>query len=738
MLTGVPVLPPTLALEQAQAAEVGATSSFNCSYPEGQPWAAEPTTRASVSASGTSITDSYAFDPSVSADGRFVSYTSHSSQHVAGDTNGQSDVFVHDRQAKTTERVSVGPAGEQGNDDSYDSAISADGRYVAFTSQANSLLGGDPDDAAGFNHSSFSDSGVTLPSGFADFSGGLTIEAWVRPTVVRSWARVVDLGRGQEADNIVFAREGTTNNLIFQVHKGGVIVGEVRAVGVLELDRWQHLAVTLSTGGVTRIYKNGAQVASGTSQLPAIVTRTRNYIAHSNWSIDDDFSGSLDEVAIYRSALSSSQVAGHYQARFSGYAAAVRGTTPMGWWRLGDPSSSSQAADSSGNALHGTYLPTGSPGLDGALTPDSNNSSDVFVHDRVTDQTTRMSVTTGGDESPPTSFGNTTAFTGGKGPAISGDGRFVSFNESMALASADTNGNLDIYLRDRDTDGDGVFDEAGQVSTEQVSLSSSEAQGENSQNPDMSPDARYVTFTSFHPFVSTDTNDAADIYLRDRVAGTTTLITRSTSGGPANNHSHRATVSADGRYTAFESGASNLVSSDTNGVYDVFVRDRVAGTTTRASVGPSGEQANAESAVATLSSDGRRVVWTSKATNLVPGDTNDRQDVFVRDLRAPDAAKATSRASLTRNNAQSSGTARTYSSGDVSGDGRYVAFGSDGGDLVEGDDNGFTDVFVRDLGASDGFDLSPTLGLAPVAQSDEVGLEQFAPYAGTDLGTGTA
>lgn len=133
--------------------------------------------------------------------------------------------------------------------------------------------------------------------------------------------------------------------------------------------------------------------------------------------------------------------------------------------------------------------------------------------------------------------------------------------------------------------------------------------------------------------------------------------------------------------------------------------------------GPSGEQANAESAVATLSSDGRRVVWSSKATNLVPDDTNDRQDVFVRDLRAPDAAKATSRASLTRNNAQSSGTARSYSSGDVSGDGRYVAFGSDGGDLVEGDDNGLRDVFVRDLGASDGFDLSPTLGLAPVAQS---------------------
>jgi archaellum component FlaF (FlaF/FlaG flagellin family) len=128
-----------------------------------------------------------------------------------------------------------------------------------------------------------------------------------------------------------------------------------------------------------------------------------------------------------------------------------------------------------------------------------------------------------------------------------------------------------------------------------------------------------------------------DVFVRDIVAGTTTRVSVASDGAQANGSCYEPSISADGRYVAFESLASNLVPGDTNAVpgdpwtgLDVFVRDTVAGTTTRVSVASDGTEANGDTGEPSISGDGRYVAFESWASNLVPGDTNERYDVFVR------------------------------------------------------------------------------------------------------------
>jgi Tol biopolymer transport system component len=147
--------------------------------------------------------------------------------------------------------------------------------------------------------------------------------------------------------------------------------------------------------------------------------------------------------------------------------------------------------------------------------------------------------------------------------------------------------------------------------------------------PSISADGRYVAFHSTATnLVSGDTNALPDIFVRDRQTGTTYLLSRDSAGGEG---SAEPAISGDGRYVTFNSDATNLVSGDTNGAYDIFVRDRQTGTTTlvsRSSAGVVGDEGSAEPAI---SGDGRYVAFFSSATNLVSGDTNGVSDIFVRD-----------------------------------------------------------------------------------------------------------
>jgi Tol biopolymer transport system component len=215
-----------------------------------------------------------------------------------------------------------------------------------------------------------------------------------------------------------------------------------------------------------------------------------------------------------------------------------------------------------------------------------------------------------------------------------------------------------------------------------------------SHTADLSANGRFVVFSSSASnLVAGDTNKTDDIFVRDRSTGVTSRVSVSSSERQGNGPSEHPTVSADGRYVAFTSEASNLVAGDTNKSPDVFVRDRLMGTTARASVATGGTQARFGAADAYISADGHVVAFSSGSANLVPGDTNEAGDVFVRDL----ATGTTARVNVATTGAQSdSDTEFPDGAGGISGDGRFVVFGSFAANLVAGDTNGVNDLFVRD------------------------------------------
>jgi len=174
----------------------------------------------------------------------------------------------------------------------------------------------------------------------------------------------------------------------------------------------------------------------------------------------------------------------------------------------------------------------------------------------------------------------------------------------------------------------------------------------------ISDDGNRVAFSSTaFDLIPNDANGAWDVFVRDVAAGTTTRVSSSTTGSDGDLASSDAMISGDGRHVAFSSGATNLVAGDTNNVFDVFVRDLAASTTVRASVSTTGGEANARSTATSLSRDGRFVSFVSDATNLVlPAQSGYR--IYLRDTQAPTTTRTTSAVTIWAR---------------LSGDGRYLA-----------------------------------------------------------------
>jgi Tol biopolymer transport system component len=231
---------------------------------------------------------------------------------------------------------------------------------------------------------------------------------------------------------------------------------------------------------------------------------------------------------------------------------------------------------------------------------------------------------------------------------------------------------------------------AGPIVRASLGSAGQESNGD-SHGATLSADGRLVAFQSFASnLVAGDTNGVADIFLRDLVAQTTVCISTGVGGVPADGPSRYPMVSRDGTAVVFESQATNLVPGDTNGRKDVFVRDLASGQTRRIDVGPAGAEADGDSGAPSFSPDGTHVVFVSYATNLVPNDTNGVLDVFVCDLATGALARASEDATGTGGDADASD---AY----LSGDGRLAVFRSRAGNLVAGDTNTVADVFLKDL-----------------------------------------
>jgi Tol biopolymer transport system component len=322
---------------------------------------------------------------------------------------------------------------------------------------------------------------------------------------------------------------------------------------------------------------------------------------------------------------------------------------------------------------------------------DLNQTSDIFVHDRRTGATVRVSVSSAGTEADDVSFF----------PALSADGRFVVFASRAAnLVDDDTNGMADVFVRDRDPDGNGVFDEDNGV-TSCVSVDSNGVQGDlGSSGPSISADGRFVAFdSSAANLVAGDANGATDVFVHDRATGATIRASLSSEGSEGDHYSQSAQISANGRFVAFDSESDNLVPNDVNGFRDVFLRDLVDDVTELVSVDSASLQGNSSSGGPVISADGRIVAFTTNATNLVAPDTNGDVDVLVRDRIA---------GTTTRANADSSGIQGNYGAvyTAISGNGRFVAFASDAENLVANDTNGKGDEFIHDVVTGETFAVS--------------------------------
>jgi Ca2+-binding RTX toxin-like protein len=208
-----------------------------------------------------------------------------------------------------------------------------------------------------------------------------------------------------------------------------------------------------------------------------------------------------------------------------------------------------------------------------------------------------------------------------------------------------------------------------------------------------------------------DTNNSSDVFVRDLLTNTTTSVSVDSAGNQGNGYSFGGSISTDGRFVAFDSDATNLVPGDTNNGSDVFVRDRLTNTTTRVSVDSAGNEANNDSGTPSISADGRFVAFTSFATNLAPGDTKNQSQIFVRD-RLTNTTTLLSVDSIGNpgNTPVPSGRYLGYigsSTPSISADGRLVVFHSDATNLVPGDTNNTRDIFVADTGSTPGGTNNP-------------------------------
>jgi hypothetical protein len=309
---------------------------------------------------------------------------------------------------------------------------------------------------------------------------------------------------------------------------------------------------------------------------------------------------------------------------------------------------------------------------------DTNAVTDVFVHDRVAHTTVRVNVANDGTQANAVSSLYAS-------PNIDGDGHVVVFvSHASNLVAGDTNGTADTFTHDLLT-----------RRTEMVDVASDGTYGNDwaGGNTSITNDGRSVAFQSGSTNLVPGSNGTSGVYVHNRSTGRTERVDVASDGTQGNDDALDLGlwISGNGRYVCFRSFASNLVPGDTNGTTDVFVHDRLTGRTERVSVTSNGAEANGEQDThvsdASISDNGRFVLFDSFAYDLVAGDTNNSEDVFVHDR----LTGRTNRVSLATDGSQGNSAS---GNSQISGDGRYVAYGTVASNLIPDDVNFTYDIAV--------------------------------------------
>ncbi len=687
----------------------------------------------------------FSYQPSLSEDGRHVAYYSYASNLVPDDTNGQSDIFVRDTQTGVTSRVSVDSAGNQGNNYSSEPFISPTGQYVVFTSSANNLVG-----VLDTNNQQdvFLHNRDVSNNGFFDEPGDIsTIRVSIADDDVTQGNQFSFRGTVSRDGNIV-AFASYANNLIgLGVDTNNTYDVFVRNVSGLTTTR---ISVEVAGGDAVADGTN----ANSTSFYPGIsddgafvvfMSYANDLILGDTNGLPDIFRTNVTTLATIRVSIADDDVtqanSSCYTNYFSGGGNSI--SADGNFITFASPASNlvTLPADTNGNwdvfirdvsAGTTTLVSRGPMGVqpndftfeakvsaDGStvcffsyatnMGPDANFFSDAFVKVGNNDP---VLMTKHSDGTPGNDYSDV--------PVMSANGEVVAWaSYANNLIDQDINNEYDIFVHDRDPDGNDVLDEPGDILTIRVSEQSAGG------NPDGPCDAAFiaaggpiVVFQSTATNVVTgDLNGAtSDIFRRDIASQTTHLVSVNTGGGSANGPSFNPVCSADGRFVAFQSDASDLTSNDFNGALtDIFVRDTVAGLTFLVSVDSSGNPANGPSMNPSISSDGRYVVFESFADNLVGTDNGLFIDIFLHDRVTGTTVRVSTEApgdpDMTADDDNSNSDSQVAR---ISGDGRFVVYFTDADDIVVGDTNGSLDVFVYDRAAGTNSRVSVTAAGAEV------------------------
>lgn len=675
---------------------------------------------------------------SVSADGHYVAFASDAAGLVDDDSNGVRDIFVRDLRSGLVRRVSTDAFGGQATGASDTPAISADGRYVSFSSIGANLVPGDTNAARDLFVKDLATGGIVRVTLRADGSQDSTSQEYFGITsslsadgryVAFSFGGILTPGDGNGAEQTdVYVKDLKTGAFDLVSSNSDEVQGDFRSMGPSISADGRYVAMSSqafnfpgSTGTTPQVYvkdrltRRLVQASSDSNGVPgnrmsgdpalsadgryvAFVSMASNLTIGAPYNDYDILVRDLQTGAIERQNLNA---AGQRYAR-SATAPAIsadgryvvftslpyaptsrvdvlrkdRQTKQLVQLNV-DPAGASAVTGESNNpaiSADGRVVAFQS-GSANLVAGDGNGAIDSFVRDVQLSTTVRASAVTGAARADAAS----------DEAATSRDGRYVAFSSLAGnLVGGDGDALRDIFVHDRNDAG------IVRVSTDAAGVAANGA----SDSPSISADGLWIAFRSAATnLVAGDTNVRADVFVKQRATGAITRVSTTAAGTQGSADARGPTsISGDGNWVVFGAADGGLAAGDANAMQDIFAKNRATGAIVPVSVDAAGVFGNGDSMQAVIDDAGTRVAFASLATNLAAGDINGVSDVYVKNL----SSGAVGRVSVDGAGAQANGAS---SQPVLSGDGRYVAFASAASNLVVGDTNGNVDIFVKDADA---------------------------------------
>ena len=662
---------------------------------------------------GTAGNDESAAVPTISGDGRYVAFDSLANNLVSGDSSDSVDVFRKDLDTGAIVLVNSNASGIKADRDADTSAMSSDGRYVAFRSSATNLVAGGFNTQVHIFRKDLSDGSILLVS--TDSSG--------------------NLGNG---DSIFPAISADGRYVAFQTHSTNLFAGDgLNSEDIVrkDLQTGEIVLVNADSGGIQGDSSADRPAMSGDGNFVSFYSEATNLAPNDRNGQSDVFRKNLTTgaVAIVSSrnanvpsfsaaALSSSLAApsvsdnGRYVVFYSRADNLIPGTTiaydkvflrdlQTDTTVLVSTSASGVSATTDARSAiisgNGQYVVFSSD-ADNLIDGDEPGSIDVF----------RKNLFTGAIEIVNVTFGGIRANYLIESFAVSDDGRYIALATGADnLVAGDDNSTSDVFRKD--------------MFTGAVVLVSTTAGGvvgnSNSGLPAISGDGRYVSFeSSAENLVPGDNNSYSDIFRKDLTTGAVELVSVTAGGLQGDHFTTSPAMSSDGRYVTFATFATNLVAGDNNTHFDVFRKDLADGSLVLVSVRPDGLIGSDGSDSATISDDGRYVAFRSRSENFASDDDNDDYDVFLKDLTSGTVTLLSRTAFISTSSG--SGLASHSHSPTLSGNASRVVLVT-GGRVVAGDGNLLDDVYAYSTGV-----------LSAVAASTDVGLDGSGNLIITDAG----